>query len=185
MARDSEATRSRILEAAIKEFAQHGLAGSRVDSIAKAASSNVRMIYAYFGDKSGLFDIALSTSLRKLADDAPPRPDDLAGWAGDVFDHHQRHPDVLRLSMWAQLERPAATAEPLDTYADKVGRVREAAPDPFSPVDVLVLVYAVAQAWFLSPTGLTGLDGDPQDPERLAAHRASVVAAVERMLRPA
>ncbi|WP_312170804.1 TetR family transcriptional regulator [Microbacterium sp.] len=180
--RDAEATKTRILAAAVEEFAAHGLAGGRVDRIAKAASSNVRMIYAYFGDKSGLFDAALVTALRKLASDAPPRPYDLPGWAGDVFDHHRQHPDVLRLSMWAQLERPSATAAPLETYADKVDLIRPTAPAPFSPVDVLVIVYAVAQAWFLSPIGLTGLEGDADGEERLAAHRASVVAAVERML---
>jgi AcrR family transcriptional regulator len=184
MARDSEATRARILAAAIQEFAQRGLAGARVDRIAQAASSNVRMIYAYFGDKSGLFDVALSTALRALADDVPPRPDDLPGWAGDVFDHHRQHPDVLRLSMWAQLERPDAAAEPLDTYADKVDLIGASIPAPFTAVDVLVLVYALAQAWFLSPVGLTTLDGDPHDAQRLAAHRAAVVATVERMLRP-
>ncbi|MFK0402729.1 TetR family transcriptional regulator [Microbacterium sp. NPDC090225] len=184
MARDSEATRARILAAAIEEFAERGLAGARVDRIAQAASSNVRMIYAYFGDKSGLFDIALRTALRSLADDVPPRPDDLPGWAGDVFDHHRRHPDVLRLSMWAQLERPGATSEPLDTYADKVDLVEASAPAPFTPVDALVLVYALAQAWFLSPVGLTAIDGDPNDAQRLAAHRVAVVTAVERMLRP-
>lgn len=184
MARDAEATRARILDAATAEFAQHGLAGGRVDRIAKAASSNVRMIYAYFDDKSGLFDAALTTALRQLAHDAPPRPDDLAGWAGDVFDHHRRHPDVLRLSLWAQLERPDATVEPLETYTDKVSLIGPTAPAPFSPVDVLVIVYAIAQAWFISPAGLTGLEGAADDDDRLAAHRASVVAAVERMLRP-
>lgn len=180
--RDAEATKARILAAAVAEFAERGLAGGRVDRIAKAASSNVRMIYAYFGDKSGLFDAALATALRRLAHDAPPRPDDLTGWAGDVFDHHRRHPDVLRLSLWAQLERPAATAEPLDTYADKVELIRRDTPAPFSPVDLLVIVYAIAQAWFVSPPGLTALEGAPDDEERIAAHRAAVVAAVERIL---
>jgi AcrR family transcriptional regulator len=182
--RDAEATKGRILAAAVAEFAERGLAGGRIDRIAKAASSNVRMIYAYFGDKSGLFDAALATALRRLAEDVPPRPDDLTGWAGDVFDHHRRHPDVLRLSLWAQLERPEATAEPLDTYADKAELIRRDTPAPFSPVDLLVIIYAIAQAWFVSPTGLTSLEGVGDEDERLAAHRAAVVAAVDRILRP-
>ncbi|MHC9044553.1 TetR family transcriptional regulator [Microbacterium saperdae] len=180
--RDAEATKARILAAAGEEFAAHGFAGGRVDRIARAADSNVRMIYAYFGGKSGLFDAALADALRRLAEDVPPRADDLPGWAGEVFDHHQRHPGVLRLSMWAQLERPSAAAEPLQTYVDKVESVRPVAPPPLSPVDVLVFVYAVAQAWQLSPIGLIGLDGDPAAPHRIAAHRRSVVAAVTAML---
>lgn len=180
--RDAEATRKRILTAAVEEFAEHGLAGGRVDRIARAAESNVRMIYAYFGGKSGLFDAAVETALRTLAHDAPPRPDDLPGWAGEVFDHHQRHPGILRLSMWARLERPEAMSEPHDVYADKVDAVRAAAPQPLTPVDVLIFIYAIAQAWQLSPTGLTGLEDDTHDPQRIAAHRRAVVAAVQAML---
>lgn len=183
--RDAEATRARILAAAIEEFAEHGLAGGRVDRIAGSAASNVRMIYAYFGGKSGLFDAALETALRTLAMDVPPDPDDLAGWAGAVFDHHQERPDILRLSMWARLERPSALAEPLDVYTAKVEGVRAASPSALTPVDVLIFIYAIAQAWQLSPTGLTNLEGARDDPSRIAAHRRAIVAAVEGMLRNA
>ncbi|RUR01179.1 TetR family transcriptional regulator [Labedella endophytica] len=182
MARDAEATRERILAAATAEFAAHGFAGGRVERIATQAQSNVRMIYAYYGGKSGLFDAALADALRRMAENVPPRPDDLAGWAGDVFDHHQRFPDVLRLSMWAQLERPEATAEPREIYRDKTLAVATAAAQPLSAVDVLVFIYAIAQAWQLSPEGLTGLDANPIRDEEIAARRRSVVTAVERML---
>ncbi len=53
--RDAEATRARILAAAKREFAQKGLAGARVDTIADRAAANKRMIYHYFGSKEGLF----------------------------------------------------------------------------------------------------------------------------------
>jgi AcrR family transcriptional regulator len=183
--RDAEATRSRILAAAIEEFAGHGLAGARVDRIARIADCNVRMIYAYFGGKSGLFDAALEKALRTLANEVPPDPGDLAGWAGRVFDHHQERPDILRLSMWARLERPSAMSEPLDVYSAKVESMREVSPSPLTPVDVLIFIYAIAQAWQLSPIGLTALEGSRDDPRRIAAHRRAVVAAVEGMLRDA
>jgi AcrR family transcriptional regulator len=182
MARDAEATRERILAAATVEFAAHGFAGGRVERIASQAQSNVRMIYAYYGGKSGLFDATLAAALRRMADDVPPRPEDLAGWAGDVFDHHQRFPETLRLSMWAQLERPEATAEPSDIYRDKALAIATAAARPLSAVDVLIFVYAIAQAWQLSPEGLTGLGQNPSRGENIAARRQSVVTAVERML---
>lgn len=182
MARDAEATKERLLAAATAEFAAHGFAGGRVDRIAAQAQSNVRMIYAYYGGKSGLFDATVAEALRRMAENVPPRPEDLPGWAGDVFDHHQRFPEVLRLSMWAQLERPEATAEPRDVYRDKALAVVTAAAQPLSAVDVLVFIYAIAQAWQLSPVGLTGAGKDPDAGKELAARRRAVVTAVERML---
>ena len=182
MARDAEATRARILVAATDEFSAHGYSGGRVERIATQAQSNVRMIYAYYGDKSGLFDATVAEALRRMAENVPPRPEDLPGWAGDVFDHHQRFPEVLRLSMWAQLERPEATAEPRETYHNKALAVATAAARPLSAVDVLVFIYAIAQAWQLSPQGLTGLEEDPASTRAVAAHRQSVVTAVARML---
>ncbi|OZC91839.1 TetR family transcriptional regulator [Rhodococcus sp. 06-412-2C] len=183
MARDAEATRERILAAATAEFAAHGFAGGRVERIASQARCNVRMIYAYYGGKSGLFDATLADALRRMAENVPPRPEDLAAWAGDVFDHHQRFPEVLRLSMWAQLERPEATAEPSDVYRNKTLAVATAVAHPLSAVDVLVFIYALAQAWQLSPEGLTGLDKNAVRHEEVATRRQSVVTAVERMLR--
>ncbi len=53
--RDPAGTRSRILDAATKEFARLGLGGARVDRIAERAGANKRMLYYYFGDKEGLF----------------------------------------------------------------------------------------------------------------------------------
>jgi TetR/AcrR family transcriptional regulator len=57
--RDPDATRARILEAAVAEFAAKGLAGARVDEIAARAGANKRMLYHYFGNKDDLFLAAL------------------------------------------------------------------------------------------------------------------------------
>jgi len=57
--RDAEATRARILAAAKKEFAKHGLGGARVDAIAERARANKRMLYHYFGSKEALFTSVL------------------------------------------------------------------------------------------------------------------------------
>jgi AcrR family transcriptional regulator len=53
------ATRQRILDAAIAEFAAHGLAGARVDEIAQRAEANKRMLYAHFGSKEDLWLVVL------------------------------------------------------------------------------------------------------------------------------
>lgn len=57
--RDAEATKTRILVAAKREFARNGLGGARVDDIAEKAKANKRMIYHYFGSKEGLFQTVL------------------------------------------------------------------------------------------------------------------------------
>jgi AcrR family transcriptional regulator len=43
--RNPQQTRTRILEAAMREFAQKGFAGARVDVIARSARINKRMLY--------------------------------------------------------------------------------------------------------------------------------------------
>ncbi len=48
-------TQARILDAALAEFAENGLAGARVDEIAARAGANKRMLYAYFGSKEELW----------------------------------------------------------------------------------------------------------------------------------
>jgi len=47
--------RERLLEMATAEFAAKGLAGARVDAIARAARSNKQLVYYYFGSKLGLY----------------------------------------------------------------------------------------------------------------------------------
>jgi AcrR family transcriptional regulator len=66
--RDPERTRARILEAATGEFAHHGLAGARVDRIAKQAGANKRMLYYYFGSKEDLFLTVLEASYERIRD---------------------------------------------------------------------------------------------------------------------
>ena len=50
--RDPERTKANILQVASKEFANRGLAGARVDSIAAGTRTTKRAIYYYFGGKS-------------------------------------------------------------------------------------------------------------------------------------
>jgi AcrR family transcriptional regulator len=63
--RNPERSRERILLAAFKEFAAKGFAGARVDTIARRACINKRMLYHYFGDKEALFREVLR---RKMAE---------------------------------------------------------------------------------------------------------------------
>lgn len=54
-ARDSALTKENILRAATVEFCRNGLGGARVEAIAHRAKANMRLLYAYFGDKDGLY----------------------------------------------------------------------------------------------------------------------------------
>jgi TetR/AcrR family transcriptional regulator len=64
--RDPDRTRETILAAAGAEFAEKGLAGGRVDRIARRAKANKRMIYHYFGNKQGLYLAALERAYADL-----------------------------------------------------------------------------------------------------------------------
>ena len=54
-ARDSALTKESILRAATFEFCRNGLCGARVEAIAQRAKANMRLLYAYYGDKIGLY----------------------------------------------------------------------------------------------------------------------------------
>lgn len=60
---DPKKTRERILAAALDEFAEHGLAGARVDHIAGRAGINKAMIYYHFDSKEALYDHILMAHL--------------------------------------------------------------------------------------------------------------------------
>src|SRR3974377_333191 len=64
----SAETRGRILDAALREFSTHGLAGARMDRIASAASVNKALIYYYFDSKENLYIAALEMISAKVRD---------------------------------------------------------------------------------------------------------------------
>lgn len=79
--REPAATRRNILAAAIGEFASGGLAGGRVDEIARRAGVGKRMLYHYFGNKEALWLAVLEDAYAKIrgeerlldVDRLPPR----------------------------------------------------------------------------------------------------------------
>ncbi len=66
----ADQTRQRILEAAIHEFSEHGLAGARTSTIAAAAHVNKALLYYYFQDKEALYSAALEAVAGKVAESA-------------------------------------------------------------------------------------------------------------------
>ena len=66
--RQPDASRKAILQAALAEFAQEGLAGARVDAIAEAAGVNKALLYYYFRDKDTLYAATLDGFFAPLHD---------------------------------------------------------------------------------------------------------------------
>ncbi|MER5989004.1 TetR family transcriptional regulator [Streptomyces sp. NPDC001787] len=100
---ESVGTRARLLAAARKEFAAHGMGGARVDRIAEHAGANKERIYGYFGSKEKLFAAVVAEALAEHAALLGPPTGDPAEYAGRIYDLHQKHPHMLRLMMWEAL----------------------------------------------------------------------------------
>lgn len=102
--RDREATRARILEAAIGEFSRYGLSEARGERIAKRARSSERMVYYYFGSKEGLFRSALESvyadlreAERSLRLDEKSAPEALDRFCRFVWRYYYDHPEFISL----------------------------------------------------------------------------------------
>jgi AcrR family transcriptional regulator len=102
--RDADRTRAEILDTAAREFAEKGFDGARVDEIAAKTRTTKRMIYYYFTNKDQLFVEVLErayTVIRSLEQDLDVDHLDPAEairqLAGLTFDHHESHPEFVRL----------------------------------------------------------------------------------------
>lgn len=64
--RNADATRAKILHAALGEFGENGLQAASTDDIAERCGVNKRMVYYYFGSKEGLYLAALESVFENL-----------------------------------------------------------------------------------------------------------------------
>ncbi|MGW6463642.1 TetR family transcriptional regulator [Streptomyces rubiginosohelvolus] len=181
MAYDSQATKERIIGAAVAEFAEHGVSGARVDRIALHAAANKRAIYDYFGDKEKLFAAVLEQQMTDLAQAVPPGDDDLAAYAQRLFDYHRCHPEALRLLMWEALQFGDRSVPGQDVrtqhYDDKV-RATQAPGTEGDPRTRLFLTLALV-GWSLSMPQLRHMILGPD--HSLDDLRTSLVDAVRAL----
>ncbi|WP_326580489.1 TetR family transcriptional regulator [Actinacidiphila glaucinigra] len=183
MTNDSGATKARILEAAYREFAAYGLAGSRIDRIAENAKANKRAIYEYFGKKEDLFDHVVTERLSVSLQTLPSSFEDLPQFAGAVFDYYASDPDRVRLTLWRQLERPTPIQVELDYYQQRLPALAAAQPgQSLSPADLYAVIWTIHHVQALTPLSLQIADsGAPWSAERWQQLRAAVVTAVSRI----
>lgn len=186
MAGDAEATRRRLLDAAAAEFAEHGIAGARVDRIAAAAKSNKAQIYHYFTNKDGLFEAVMGELARDTMREAPIDPANLPEYAGQLFDRFAEDPVKERLVKWYRLEGEgyAAVEAVMAGTADKLAVIARAqeqglVTSRFTPVELLVMTVHMSALWGGMTPAVVGYAADIPRERR----RRVVVEAMAAILR--
>jgi TetR/AcrR family transcriptional regulator len=197
-----EQSRAAILRAAIREFAQEGMAGARTDAIAKAARVNKALLYYYYEDKETLYGSALDYAFEQmgghlmevLETDLPPTEKVLT-YVGAYFDYiasHSFNRNLIQMEMLRSghgsphLQRIAKQYfQPLYVKLSGVirkgiatGEFRAIDPQQFIPSMVaLVVFYFISAPMMKSVTG-----SDPLAPEKMVERRAAVLDFISAVL---
>ncbi|MCI4659388.1 TetR family transcriptional regulator [Cryobacterium zhongshanensis] len=195
MAWDTEGTRRKLREAALAEFADRGLDGTTVGSIAARAGVNKERLYSYFGDKKALWDLVLATELERLASAVALTGvglTDIGEFAGATYDYHAAHPELGRLLQWEGLQggppadavgRTAHYREKVDRFAaaQRAGRLDRG----LDPAHLIFALIAMAAWWQTVPQLAEMITGaDPEDLQERAQRRQFVVEAARRLASP-
>ncbi|MEQ4721761.1 TetR family transcriptional regulator [Nonomuraea sp. B19D2] len=185
----ADSTRDRIVTAATAEFSRHGIAGARIERIAKAARTSKERLYAYFRSKEDLYEAVTVQELTAIAEATRLDPTDLPAYAGRVHDYFIAYPERLRLMNWGRLELVDGPTSNLDdplhaSVRRKTEQLRDAQKaghlDPaWDPADILTFVSQLALSW-ASQTDLMPAD-EKDRASFLAARRAAIVTAVQRL----
>ncbi|HEX4067720.1 MAG TPA: TetR/AcrR family transcriptional regulator [Acidobacteriaceae bacterium] len=192
----ADQSRDRILQAAIHEFSEHGLAGARTGAIAEAAHVNKALLYYYFRDKEALYTAALQEVASKVAGDAIATleldcspGERLLRFALQHFDrilsrrgfqalmqqemvrYHQGHSSAMRVIAKSAFEPMWDRA--LHLVEEGIGN------GELCPVDPIQMMYAALGAnvfYFLSAPMVRLLaHADPLEPSAIAARRTAAV----------
>ncbi|WP_138944988.1 TetR/AcrR family transcriptional regulator [Plantibacter sp. M259] len=151
MAWDTDETRRKLLLAATTHFTAAGLAGARVDAIAKDAGVNKERIYQYFGDKAGLFGAVLEAEVDGLMDGVEitgQQADALGDLAGRLYDRTSVRPHIARLLAWESLEldQPVSALQRARGCAELVAALSNALPERSDEYAAQTLLSVVALA---------------------------------------
>lgn len=187
---DVTATKQRILDAAQEEFGTYGLAGARIDRIAKNAKASKERLYAYFGDKVALFHAVLDADFIEAMEDVDFTGMDLPLHAVDLFDSMTKKPAIQRMMIWGQLQgeapRMQKQAEEHSSWAPRLAAIRRAQVDGiiaahWRPEDLITLIFGLVFGWVVAPGSI---DCQSVDAEMLAHRREVVREAVIRICKP-
>ena len=200
--RNAERTRKAILAAALKEFAQAGFAGARIEKIVKAAKCNIRMLYHYFGDKKGLYMAVLESAYMDLrAREAELKIDfdkplegflELQRFTFDYFEKNPRFEGLLRNEnlqhgkFAAQSRVVTETAFPLRRTIEKLiesGQTKKLFGPNLDPVQIYVTIAAMSRFHLANGYSLSAtLDTDMTATEWRRARLDHALALLEGYL---
>ena len=198
-----EESRAAILRAAANEFAEHGIAGARTDSIAREARVNKALLYYYFEDKETLYGAVLDEAFSGLKNsvfevlnsDLPAREKILA-YAGAYFDFiaaNQVYPRLMQREMMRAREGQSshvdkivkAYIQPIFLRVSEVLRegIAEGQFRPVNPAHFVQSIVAMIVFYFSSAPTMQKIVGfNPLTPERVAERRASVLDFISAAL---
>lgn len=190
----TDSTRTRILDAAREHFAAVGLAGARVDAIARAAGCNKQLIYHYFKDKAGLYEAVVRDV---LAHNAPVSvltqeqlAESLARMSEDEMPHRR---NWLRMLAWEALSEDAGPLVAEDIRQEHLHQAmrsvetmqRAGVVDPrFSPRFVLLAVMSLVMLPLVLPQIARLITGLRTDSAEFRAQHAAMLREVARRLAP-
>ena len=112
--KSAEERREAVLDAALEEFAAHGLSGASTEAIAAKAGISQPYVFRLFGTKKELFTAVVSRCFRETLElfqraAEGKRGEDALAAMGDAY-VHQLLPDRIRLR--AQMQAYAACDDP-------------------------------------------------------------------------
>ena len=202
--RDPEATQRALLAAAVAEFAEKGLAGARIDEIARRSGVNKQLVYHHFGNKDDLYQAALEQVYAEIRaherelklGDLPPLAamEKLVGFSFDYLVEHpefiallndenrQSAPHVGRSKRLQDMHSPLIQL--LQETLDRGAREGVFRTD-LDPLNIYISLAALSYFYFSNGRTLSAIfDSDLGTAKAVAARRRHVVAFALGALRP-
>ena len=201
--RDAEATRTRILRAAMQEFAAKGL-DARVEDITRNAKANRRMAYYYFGNKEGLYLAALEATYFELVQvensidvNALGPIEAIAALVSAKFEHYVKYPhyvefvkieNVYQARNLKASRRIVEMRTPLISIIKRVLKQGQASGElrkGIDPLDLYISICALGFFVFSNKYTLGAIFGaDLTSSKALNRRRAIIIEMLTSYLRP-
>lgn len=198
-----EESRAAILQAAAREFAEHGVAGARTDAIARAARVNKALLYYYFKDKDTLYGAVLDQAFSGLKnavfavlDSGLPPSEKILAYVGAYFDFiasNALYPRLMQREMMRAREGQSSHIEkviknyiqPIFVRVSEVMRegVSKGEFRPVNPAHFVPSIVGIIVFYFSSAPVMQKIVGfNPLTPERIAERRAAVLDFISAAL---
>jgi TetR/AcrR family transcriptional regulator len=198
-----EKSRAAILQAAVREFSREGVAGARIDAIARRARVNKALLYYYFKDKEALYSAVLDHVFGGLtaavntafALNVPPREKILA-YVRAHFDYVAGHPLYPRIVQGEMMSAGRNGSSQLDRIVKQYFRplasqlsqiltqgMAEGDFRSVDPMQVVPSIISVIVFYFINAPAMRSMSGvDPLQPKPVAARRAAVLDFISAAL---